>query len=315
MARGRTAQSPTGIPAKGWKDIAFRLKHEIGEDRVGLIAAGVAFYGLLALFPAITALIAISGLLVEPSMIVEQLRDLSGIVPQEVITIVTQQATAVAGSREGGLGLAAVLGILIALYSASKGVASLIQGMNVAYDEDEERGFIKLKLVTFGLTLLLIVGALVALLSMVGLPTVLAFVDFGPWTEWLLTALLWAGLLLLTITGLSVLYRYAPSRDGAEWKWASVGAIAGCLMWVAASIGFAFYVSNFGSYNESFGTLAGVVVLLMWFWISAFVILLGAQLNAELEAQTRHDTTKGEDVPMGERDAQKADNLGEAANV
>ncbi|MDU9006770.1 YihY/virulence factor BrkB family protein [Sedimentitalea todarodis] len=313
MARGRKADTPTQVPAAGWKDIAFRLKDEIGEDRVGLIAAGVAFYGLLALFPAITALIAISGLLVEPNMVVEQVRALSGIVPEEVISIITTQATAVAGSREGGLGLAALLGIVVALYSASKGMASLMEGINVAYDEQEERGFIKLKLVTFALTIFLMIGLLIALLSMLGLPAFLAFVDLGNVVEALITLGFWIGLLVLTILGLSVLYRYAPSRDEPEWKWASVGAVVGCVVWLVASAGFAFYVSNFGSYNESFGSLAGVIVLLMWFWISAFIILMGAELNAELEAQTRIDTTQGRDQPMGQRDAEKADTLGEAA--
>ncbi len=313
MSRGRNAETPVDIPATGWKDVAFRLKDEIAADRVGLIAAGVAFYGLLALFPAITALIAISGLLVEPNDIVDQLSSLSGVMPEEVISIITNQATAVAGSREGALGLAAAFGILVALYSASKGMASLIQGINVAYDEEEERGFIKLKLVTVGLTIFLVVSVLIALLSTLGLPALLAFIDRGPMIEIILTGGLWLGLVALTIFGLSVLYRYAPSRDAAEWKWASVGAIVGCLMWVVASAGFAFYVNNFGSYNESFGTLAGVIVLLMWFWISGFIILLGAELNAELEAQTRVDTTVGRDLPMGARDAKKADVLGEAA--
>lgn len=313
MARGRSADTPTDIPAKGWKDIAFRLKDEIAEDRIGLIAAGVAFYGLLALFPAVTAIMAIGGLLIEPNAIVERLESMAGLLPQEVINIVTAQATEVAGSREGGLGLAAILGILIALYSASKGMTSLMQGINVAYDENEDRGFIKLKLVTFGLTLFLMLGLLIALMAMLALPAALAFVDLGPVVEALATVAMWIALIALTIVGLSVLYRYGPSREDAEWKWASVGAIVACLVWIAASAGFAFYVSNFGSYNESFGTLAGVIVLLMWFWISAFIILLGAELNAELEAQTRKDTTTGQDQPMGARGAVKADTMGEAA--
>lgn len=312
MARGRSAESPTDIPGPGWKDILLRVKDEISKDNVGLIAAGVAFYGLLALFPAITAIIAVSGLLVEPNVVVEQLNSLSGLMPDEVIKIVTDQATAVAGSREGGLGLAALLGFLIALYSASKGMGSLMQGINVAYDEDEERGFIKLKLVTFALTLFLILGLLIAMGAMLALPVVLSLFHWGPVFEALLTIALWAGLVVLTILGLAVLYRYAPSRDNPEWSWASLGAIVGCLMWIVASAGFAFYVANFGSYNESFGTLAGVIVLLMWFWISAFIILLGAELNAEMEAQTRRDTTVGKDVPMGQRGAEKADNLGAA---
>ena len=313
MPRGRQAETPSKIPLAGWKDIAFRLKDEIANDRIGLIAAGVAFYGLLALFPAITALVAISGLLVEPNQIVEQLNALSGVMPEEVITIITAQASSVAGSREGGLGLAAVFGILVALYSASKGMASLMQGINVAYDENEERGFVKLKLVTFGLTVLLMLGLLIAMLSTLALPAFLAYVQLGWMLEGVITVALWVGLFFATIVGLSVLYRYAPSRDAAEWRWTSIGALVGCLLWISASAGFAFYVSNFGSYNESFGTLAGVIVLLMWFWISAFIILLGAELNAELEAQTMVDTTQGEDQPMGSRDAVKADNLGEAA--
>ena len=314
MARGRSADSPTEIPPKGWKDIAFRVKDEVAADRVGLIAAGVAFYGLLALFPAITALIAISGMLVEPSQVVAQLEDLKGLMPEEVIAIVTDQATAVAGSREGGLGLAAVLGVLIALWSASKGMASLIEGVNVAYDEEEKRGFVKLKLVTLGLTFFLMMGLLGALIATLVLPIVLALFELGPMFEILMTAVLWVGLFCLTVFGLSVLYRYAPSRDAPEWQWASPGALIACLVWVIASAGFAFYVGNFGSYNESFGSLAGVIVLLMWFWISAFIILLGAEVNAEMEAQTREDTTTGPDEPMGQRGAVKADTLGEAAS-
>lgn len=230
MSRGRAAETPTEIPALGWKDIAFRVKDEIAADRVGMIAAGIAFYGLLALFPAITALIAISGLIVEPSQIVDQLESLSGLMPEEVISIVTTQATEVAGSREGGLGLAAIVGVLIALYSASKGMASLIEGINVAYDEEEKRGFIRLKLVTFALTLFLMIGLLIALMATLGLPAVLAFLELGAVFEFLMTAGLWVGLFLLTVFGLSVLYRYAPSRDEPEWKWASPGAIVACLI-------------------------------------------------------------------------------------
>jgi len=311
MTRGRHANSPTDIPARGWKDIAFRLKDEISEDRVGLIAAGVAFYGLLALFPAITALLAIGGLLVEPNQIINQLSALSGIVPEAVMTIITEQATEVAGSRESGLGLAALLGIGLAIYSASKGMGSLMDGMNVAYDEQEERGFIRLKLETLGLTLFLIFGLLVAVFAMVGIPVLLNMLNFAAFAEAAAAVIVLAIILALTMVGLSVLYRYGPSRDAPEFQWVSPGAIAACIVWLMGSAGFAFYVANFGSYNESFGALGGVVVLLMWLWISAFIVMLGAELNAEMEAQTRYDTTVGRDLPMGERDAAKADQLGE----
>ncbi|KQI70562.1 ribonuclease BN [Loktanella sp. 5RATIMAR09] len=311
MTRGRHADSPTDIPAKGWKDIAFRLKDEIGEDRVGLIAAGVAFYGLLALFPAITALLAIGGLLVEPNQIINQLSALSGIVPEAAMNIITEQATEVAGSREGGLGLAAVFGIGLAVYSASKGMGSLMDGMNVAYDETEERGFIRLKLETLGLTLFLIFGLLVAVAAMIAIPVLLNILNFGAFAETAATVIIVALILALSMLGLAVLYRYGPSRDAPEFRWVSPGAVAACIIWLIGSAGFAFYVANFGAYNESFGALGGVVVLLMWLWISAFIVMLGAELNAEMEAQTRYDTTVGRDQPMGDRDAEKADRLGQ----
>ncbi len=313
MPHSRDAATPAEIPAVGWKDVAFRVKDEIAKDRVGLLAAGVAFYGLLALFPAITAVIAISGLLIEPSQIVTQRNSLSGLVPEDVIAIVTKQVTAVAGSRQGGLGFAALLGLLIAFYSASKGMASLMQGLNIAYDEMETRGFTERLLVTSALTLLLIAGLVCGLGATLALPVILAFVDMGPVVAILFNAALWIGLIALTIVGLSVLYRFAPSRDTPEWKWTSVGAVAGCLVWISASASFAFFVSNFSYYNQSFGTLAGVVVLLMWFWISAYIILMGAELNAELEAQTCADTTVGGDKATGTQDATKPDNPGAAA--
>ena len=312
MARGRHAEKPADIPPKGWKDIAWRLKDQLADDHVGLIAAGVAFYGLLALFPAITAVLAIGGLLVQPSDIVNQLSTYSALVPEEVMTIITDQATKVAGSREGGLGLAALAGLSVAIYSASKGMASLIEGMNVAYDEKEKRSFIVKTLTTVGLTMFLVIGMVLGLAATLAVPSMLAFLDTGFLTKALGTAVVWAMLLLFTLFGLAVLYRYGPSRDKPEFQWVSPGAVAACLMWIVGSAGFAFYVSNFSSYNESFGSLAGVVVLLMWFWISAFIILLGAELNAEIEAQTRHDTTVGQSEPMGERDAVKADHLGES---
>ncbi len=307
MTRCRDAATPLEITAVGWKDVVFRVKDQVAKDRVGLLAAGVAFYGLLGLFPAITALIAISGLLIEPSRIVAQLNTLSGLVPEEVIAIATKQATAVADSRQGGLGFAAILGLLIAFYSASRGMASLIQGLNIAYDEKENRGFIKRILVTFALTLLLIAGLVCGLSMILAMPVILAFVDMGPVVAMLFNATLWIGLIALTILGLSVLYRFAPSRDRPEWKWTSVGAVVGCLVWIAASACFAFYVSNFSYYNQSFGTLAGVIVLLMWFWISAYIILMGAELNAELEAQARAGTAVRIDDETGPRGTAKAD--------
>ncbi|MDP5308396.1 YihY/virulence factor BrkB family protein [Paracoccus spongiarum] len=310
MARGRQAESPTDIPAKGWKDITLRVKSELADDHVGLIAAGVAFYALLAIFPALTALMALGGLVLEPSEVTAQLDQLTDVMPQEAEQIILDQAVAVAGSREGGLGLAFIVGLLLAIYSASKGMGSLMEGLNVAYDEEETRGFISKTLWTLGLTVFLILGLVLGLLATLALPAVLNLIALPDWLETGMGLARWMILALMTVFGLAVIYRYGPSRDDAEWKWLSPGAVAACLIWVIASVGFSIYVSNFGSYNETFGSMAGVIILLMWLWISAFIILMGAELNAEIEAQTAHDTTVGPDEPMGERDAEKADRLG-----
>ncbi|MCQ0091289.1 YihY/virulence factor BrkB family protein [Roseovarius sp. M141] len=312
MARGRNAETPTEIPARGWKDIILRVKDELASDHVGLIAAGVAFYALLAIFPAITALMALGGLVLEPAEVTTQLESLTEMIPKEAAQIILDQAVAVAGSEQAGLGVAFIIGLLLAIYSASKGMGSLMEGLNVAYDEEETRGFIKKTLWTLGLTVFLIIGLVLGLLAALAVPTVLGVIALPDWLETILALSRWVILALMTVIGLAVLYRYGPSRDDAEWKWLSPGAIAACVIWIAASVGFSIYVSNFGSYNESFGSMAGVIILLMWLWISAFIVLLGAELNAEMEAQTAADTTVGPDEPMGTRGAEKADNLGAA---
>ncbi len=314
MARGRHAEAPQEIPAKGWKDIALRVKDEVASDHVGLIAAGVAFYALLAIFPAITALMALAGLALDPPEVVAQLESMAGVLPQEAAQIVLDQAVAVAGSEEAGLGIAFLIGLLLALYSASKGMGSLIEGLNVAYDEEEERGFITLILWTLGLTLFLIVGLLLGLMATLAMPAVLNLIALPGWLETVLGLSRWVILALMTIFGLAAIYRYGPSRDAAEWRWLSPGAILACVIWMIASIGFSFYVSNFASYNESFGSMAGVIILLMWLWISAYIILLGAEFNAEIEAQTAEDTTVGRDESMGSRGAAKADKLGASSD-
>ena len=312
MTRGRTAESPTAIPAKGWKDIVLRVKDEMASDHVGLIAAGVAFYALLAIFPAITALMALGGLILEPAAVTAQLETLTAMIPKEAAQIILDQAVAVTESEQTGLGIAFIVGLLLAIYSASKGMGSLMEGLNVAYDENETRGFIKKTLWTLGLTLFLILGLILGLLATLAVPAILNLMALPAWLDTVLAFSRWVLLALLTVTGLAVLYRYGPSRDNAEWSWLSTGAVAACVIWIGASVGFSVYVSNFGSYNESFGSMAGVIILLMWLWISAFIVLLGAELNAEMEAQTTHDTTVGPDQKMGTRGAEKADNLGHA---
>ena len=311
--RGRDAGRPMAIPTKGWKDIAWRLKSEISSDNVGLIAAGIAFYGLLAIFPAITALMALAGLLYQPEELVAALEGVGKVVPPDVSEILLTQAQSVAGGQDAGLTFGLILGIALALWSASAGVGSLIQGLNVAYDEQETRGFIRLKLMTLAMTISMILGVLIAAMLIIVVPIVLAFVTIAPGMETLVQILAYVPMALIFVSGVVILYRWGPDRSPAKLRWLTPGAIAASLLWVVASIGFSIYVQNFGSYNETFGSIAGVIVLLMWMWLSAYVVLLGAELNSEIEAQTARDTTTGAREPMGHRGAKKADELGAAS--
>lgn len=312
MARGRTATSPTQIPASGWKDILLRVKGEIASDHVGLVAAGIAFYVLLAIFPGIGAVMAIAGLVADPAVVSAQIETLGAILPEQAAAIIVGQATEVAGGQEAGLGIAAVIGVLLSLWSASAAMSSTMEGLNVAYDEKETRGFFHRTLVRLTLTLGVIAGFFVTVAFIIVLPIVLEFLPIGRFAETIATLLRWPVVAAIAVGGLAILYRYGPSRDDAEWRWVTPGAGIAVILWLLASVAFAVYVRNFGSYQESFGTLGGVIVLLTWLWISAYIVLLGAELDAEIEAQTKHDTTVGEAMPIGRRGAEAADEMGEA---
>ena len=307
--QGRDAARPRDIPVDGWKAIFLRAWRDLGPDHIGLTSAGVAFYGLLALFPAITALMAISGLIFDPADVTGQIETLSSLMPAGAADIVINQAKSVTGSESSGLGLAALLGIAIALYSASKGVASLMEGFNIAYEEEETRGFVRLTITKLALTLFLVVGLVAGLGVVLIIPGILSLIDLGQTTELLIGFARWAVLLAMTICGILLLYRMGPDRKAAQWRWLLPGAALSCVLWVCASYAFSIYAQNFGSYNETFGALAGVIVLLTWLWLSAYVLLFGAEINAEAEAQVRPDTTVGHHMPRGARGAVKADEL------
>ena len=311
MDRGRNAETPADIPVAGWLDIVWRIKNRLAANRVSLVAAGVAFYGLLALFPAIGAVLAVGGLIVDPQAIVAQMVDFRGVVPAEVLTIIEDQATEVATADSTGLGLTAIAAVLLSFWSASRGMANLVMGLNLVYSEEEKRGFFRLNFQVLILTALLIVGFLIGIASIIAVPAILSVVNWPLFGEWLASALRWVVLVGVTLAGLAIIYRWGPSRKSAEWSWVTPGALIACALWIVASVVFTFYVGNFASYNESFGALGGVIIMIMWLWISAFIVLLGGEINAEMEAQTKIDTTTGPDRPMGERGAVKADNLGE----
>jgi membrane protein len=308
--RGRGADAPQEIPPKGWKDIAKRTMKEVKRDQVPLLAAGVAFYALLALFPAIIAGVSIYGLVADPETVRDQIDELTKMLSPETADIVGNQLREVTSGAGGALGLATVIGILTALWSASSGMKALITGVNLAYDETETRKFVKLR----GLALLLTLGAMVlmavALALIVGFPAV---ADAWPTVlRWVVGILRWVLLAALLIVGLAVLYRYAPDRDEPKWTWASWGSGIATLLWILASIGFSVYVNAFGNYNKTYGALAGVIILMFWLFLSAFVVLVGAELNTEMELQTAKDTTAGPEKAMGDRDAHAADHVAES---
>jgi membrane protein len=311
--RGRRATVPWQIPWTGWKDIFWRTYSQIGEDRLLAVAAGVVFYGLLALFPAVTAFVSLYGLFAKASTINEHLALLAGLVPAGGMEIIQEQVNRVAAKGETKLGFALAFGLALALWSANAGMKALIDALNVIYDEKEKRGFIKLNLVSLAFTVGGMLVILIAVGAIVVLPLVLSYVGLGGWTETLLRLLRWPVLICVVIFGLAVLYRFGPSRERPRWEWLSVGSMFAAVAWLASSALLSWYLANFANYDATYGSLGAAIGMMMWMWISSIVILFGAELNSEIEHQTARDSTTGEEQPLGERGAAMADTVGAAA--
>jgi membrane protein len=310
--RGRSAESPGEIPARGWKDVLWRSWNEVSDANLFLVAGGVTYAVLLALFPGLAALVAIYGLVLNPEQVEKQVGALSGVLPEQSRQLLADELHQLISASNGTLGLSAAFGLLLALWSASRGMSGLITALNIAYEEKERRGFFKLNLLAVGLTLALLVGGLIVIALVAILPAAVQFIGLGESTKWLLLVLEWPLLIAVIMTGLACLYRYAPDRDKAQWRWVSPGAIAATSLWIVASIGFTVYVANFNSYDKTYGSLGGAIILLTWLYLSALVVLLGAVINAQLEKQTQKDSTEGPSNAMGQRGAQAADTLGSA---
>lgn len=306
-SRGRDARTPMQIPARGWKDILWRVKDETVADHVSVVSAGVAFFGLLAVFPAVAALISIAGFVLDPADVASRLDAVVALLPQDAASIIRDQVDKVTGGDQTATGLAAVLGFGLALYGSTKGVMTLIESMNIAYDEKEKRGIVTLYATGLALTLFLMLGFILTMSVLVVVPIALAFLGLPDSVSTAVAWLQWPLLALFAVFGLAVVYRFGPSRENARWRWVSPGAIVATVLWLAGTVGFAIYAQNFGSYNETYGTLGGVIVLLTWLWLSAFIVLVGAEFNSEMEHQTLRDSTTGPSQPMGRRGAVKAD--------
>ena len=310
---GRRARSPFSIPWAGWKDILWRTYEEFNDDRLLATAAGVVFFGLLAVFPAVTALVSSYGLFADPSTIGANLQTLAVMLPEGSFQIVQDQIARVLDKGSTALGWTFLFGLGLALWSANAGVKAVIDALNVVYDEREKRSFIGLNLLSLSFT----VGGIAALIVMVGavvaFPLALDHLGLPAPDSLLIVSLArWPLLFAALLTALAFLYRFGPSRRAPRWEWLSIGTLLAALLWIAGSAALSWYLSNFGDYNATYGSLGAAIGLMMWMWMSAIVVLFGAELNSEIEHQTAVDTTVGHRKPLGSRDAAMADTLGPA---
>lgn len=308
--RGRRASRPRDIAWRGWWDVIWRVKDQLDADNVSIVAGGLALFGLLSIFPSLAAAVAIYGIVASPDAIAAQMQGFAGLLPPATVDILQKQLQQLVSQRNQTLSIGVIVGILVAVWSARKGMVALITAMNVAYNEHDRRSFLMRMLLSLSFTVCAVLGFVVMVSIGVAVPIVLAFIPLGGATEWVLLAVRWALLWVIAVFALSLLYRFAPHRTRPRWEWVNAGSLIAATLWLLGSVLFAIYVRNFNSFGEAYGAIGGVVVMLMWFYVSAYVVILGAEVNSELERQTVHDTTIGSDKPLGERGAFSADTVG-----
>lgn len=309
--RGEYADQPLAIPWRGWWQVLKRVQGEVANDRISIIAAGISYYSLLSVFPGIAMLIMLYGLVSDAETARQQLANLSGILPEEAYQILLQQLERLGSTASGSLGFGLLFSFALAAWGASRAVDALMIAMNVAYEEQESRGFFRRNLVALALTLGGLCFFALSITAIAALPAAIAVLHLGATLTAALASLQWAVLCLAAVLALAAVYRFAPCRASARFRWLTPGAVVATLLWLFSSLLFSFYVANFASYNETFGSIGAVVVLLLWFYISAFAVCVGAEINAELERQTFRDSTTGPIRPIGRRGAYVADHVAE----
>ena len=307
--RGRQADSPVEIPARGWNDILLRTRKEFSEDQIPLVAAGVTFYTLLALFPGLGAFVALYGLFADVAQAREHLQVLAFMLPADTLAFIGEQMVRIATAKEGGLSFAFVFGLLASIWSANGAVKALITGLNIAYEEKEERKWLRSTLTSLAFTIGLLVFVMASIALVAAAPAIDTF--GGSQAGVVFRVVSWPLLVVALGLGLALLYRFGPSRKLVKWSWISWGSGVALLLWVLASVAFSIYVGNFANYDKTYGPLGALIGFMTWMWLSSMVILLGAELNAEIEHQTAKDTTTGAPRPLGERGATMADTVGE----
>ena len=308
---GRLARSPAGIAWPGWRAVLRRTLIEMLTDRVALVAAGCAFYATLALFPAISMLISVYGLLFDPVTVLPQLAVLRDLLPPAAFQLIAERVQMLVAKPPGALTSSLLFSTAVTLWSSAAGTKSLIAALNLAYEEREERSFFAYQALAFTMTSCVILGTVIGLGLLVALPPILDFFGFASHQKALIRIASFVLLVSAIMGGLALLYRYGPDRKAPRWSWVTPGSIAATLIWVAASALFSYYVAQFATYDATYGPLGTVVAIMMWFYVTAYAVLLGAELNAELELQTARDSTDGPPKPLGRRGAYVADHVAE----
>ncbi|MDE1996623.1 MAG: YihY/virulence factor BrkB family protein [Rhizobiaceae bacterium] len=312
--RGRQAEHPAAIPPKGLRDVFWRVVSDISKDRVTMIAAGVTYYLLLAMFPSLAVLVSLYGLVADPAQIGSRLSSFAAALPPGSFDLVLDQLKSLTAQKTSTLSFAFVAGFLVALWSAHSGVLALFEAMNVAYEETEKRSFIRLNLTAFCFTIGALIMVIILSALVAAVPVVLNYLWLDRWVEDLALFMRWPVMFVLAMGIIAAIYRIGPSRQPAKFRWITWGAALASLVWVLMSVAFGFYLNRFANYNATYGTLGALIGLLVWMWLSVVILIVGAELNAELEHQTVKDSTTGAPRPMGLRGAVVADTLGEIAD-
>ena len=308
--RSRTTSSPLAMPLKGWKEVFVRTWREAGDDNVGLVAAGVSFYGFLALVPLLGAIVLSYGLVADPKTVVHNMQGLTSVMPGDAAKLVGEQLMNVVKTSGSKKGLGLLLALALAVFGARSAAGSIVTALNIAYEEKEKRSFIVVNLLALGITAAGVVVAVLAVVAIAALGHLESLLPTAPGFVVVLGKLLsYVALALAGAAGAATLYRYGPSRTKPRWVWLTPGSTLAAVLWLALTLGFGIYVANFGNYNATYGSLGAVVVLLTWLYLSSYILLFGAELNSELEHQTAKDTIRGADKPTGDRGAWAADQV------
>ncbi len=310
---GREAMWPSQIPLRGWWQVAKRVKDQVISDHVPIVSAGVAFFFFLALFPGIAATISIYGLVVDPAEAASQVDYLAGLLPNEAHNLIAEFVDKLTRSSSQTLGWGVVLSLMFSFWSTNKGAKAIMNGVNIAYNETDQRNFIVKNVLTLIFTIGMILIVTVGLAVVAGIPAITNLLGLTYDMKPLVTLARWPVVAVAMMLTLGCIYKFAPHRKGPKPRWVSWGAVIATLLWLAGSGLFSLYVDHFGNFAKNYGSMAAVVVLMLWFYLTAYIILLGAEVNAELEHQTAKDSTEGPPNPMGSRGAFVADHVAEEA--